>query len=183
MKPVKKVSDKKHAKAEPKQKPEKVVVKTEKPEKAVKVVEKIETPEKVEKVVAAYKYVYAVGRRKTSISRVRLWEGKGEITINGIPAIEFLKGVGPNAIHHFEKPFIAVGRRNRFDGSIKVLGGGVHAQVGAIIHGVSRALDKFDSEFHKILRKQDFLTRDSREKERHKFGLMGARKHKASPKR
>ena len=92
--------------------------------------------------------------------------------------------MGPNAIHVFEKPFIALGRRNRFDGTIKVLGGGVHAQVGAIIHGIARALDKYNpDEFHKILRKQDFLTRDSRIVERKKYGRHKARRRPQYSKR
>jgi small subunit ribosomal protein S9 len=129
-------------------------------------------------------YLAAVGRRKTSTCRVRIWEGKGEITVNDKPALEYFKAVGAQATHLLEKPFIAVGRRANFDGSINVNGGGIHSQLGAIVHGLSRALDKYEAEdFHKILRKNELLTRDPREKERRKFGLMGARKHKASPKR
>ena len=129
-------------------------------------------------------YIQATGRRKTSIARVRIWPGKGDIIINEKSAIDYFKSVGVSAQHVLDKPFNAVGRRNKFNASIKVVGGGIRSQLGAINHGVARALDKFDREnFHKILKKNGLLTRDPRMKERRKYGLMGARKKKSSPKR
>jgi len=143
---------------------------------------KIEKEE--EKQSMPEEYIEATGRRKTSTARVRLWNGKGNIVVNGIPALDYFKSVGLNAQHVLDKPFTSVGRRNKFDASIKVQGGGIRSQLGAIVHGVARGLDKYDPEgFHKTLKKHGLLTRDSRMKERRKYGLMGARKKKSSPKR
>lgn len=128
-------------------------------------------------------YVQATGRRKTSVARVRLMEGKGNIIINDIPAQEYLRAVGISAKTLLDKPFISIGKRNKFDAIIKVNGGGINSQLGAIIHGISRALDKQDPEVHRVLKKHGLLTRDPRMKERRKYGLMGARKKKSSPKR
>ena len=131
-----------------------------------------------------HSFIEATGRRKTSTARIRLWEGKGNIVINGKPALDYFKGVNSFAKNSLEKPFLAVGRRNKFDGSIKVVGGGIRSQVEAIMHGIARALNKYNpEEFHKVLKKHELLTRDPRMKERRKFGFMGARRKKASPKR
>lgn len=141
-------------------------------------------PEKeAKKPEATVKYFEAVGRRKTSTCRVRLWEGKGEITINGQRAADYLQHMGKRTIYIFEKPFSALSRRNKFDGSIKVKGGGKQSQLAAMVHGMARALDKYNPDFHRVLKKHNLLSRDPREKERRKYGLMGARKKKASPKR
>ena len=110
------------------------------------------------------------------------------IKMLGIPTyIDFGETITINHRYYDEEvdgAFTAVGRRNKFDATIKVVGGGIKSQLEAVSHGLSRALNKYDPEaFHKILRKNELLTRDSRMKESRKYGLMGARKKKASPKR
>lgn len=137
-----------------------------------------------EKTTKKQKYIQATGRRKTSTARVRIWDGTGNLKVNDVDAYEYFEAVGQSARLTLEKPFSAIGRRNKFDATIHVIGGGVHSQIGAVVHGIARALDKYNTEdFHRILKKNDLLTRDPRMKERRKFGLMGARKKKASPKR
>ena len=147
-----------------------------------KEVEKI-VEEKTKKEVKI-DYIEATGRRKTSVARVRLFVGKGEIVVNDKPASEYFRSVGKVAEQVIQKPFACVGRRNKFHASVKVHGGGINSQLGALLHGFARALDKHDRDaFHKPLKKQGLLTRDPRMKERRKYGLMGARKKKSSPKR
>lgn len=151
--------------------------------KEVKVEVSIEEAEAKKKKEVSH-YISAVGRRKTSIARIRLMEGKGNLIINEKPALDYFKSTGEEFKHLIDKPFTSVGRRNKFDALIKVTGGGIRSQMGAVMHAVARALDKYNHEgFHRILRKHGLLTRDPRMKERRKFGLMGARKHKSSPKR
>ena len=128
-------------------------------------------------------YVEAVGRRKTSVARTRLAEGKGLFLINGKPALDYFPSDKTLLRILLDRPFSALGRRNKYDVTVKVIGGGVQSQIGAVTHAISRALAIFDVEFRSPLRKAGLLTRDSRMRERHKYGLMGARKKKASPKR
>ncbi len=129
-------------------------------------------------------YIQAVGRRKTSTARIRLYDGKGLITVNGMTAADYFKPVGGSFKQTLDRPFNSLGRRNKFDASIKVVGGGIRSQLGAVVHAISRALDKYNPEdFHRVLKKHGLLTRDPRMKERRKYGLMGARKRKSSPKR
>lgn len=116
----------------------------------------------------------AVGRRKTSIARVLLQPGSGTITING----ESLEQRFPRGTHQFAIT-LPLRLSNRF-GSVnllaKVQGGGVSGQAGAIVHATSRALVKLDESTKMALREAGLLTRDSREKERKKYGLKRARK-------
>lgn len=126
-------------------------------------------------------YFEAVGRRKTAIARVRLYTsspaqsiGEGNLLINDRP----YKNYFPTLIlqNMVESPFIRLKSINRFKGTVKVKGGGVTAQAEAIRHGFSRTLVLFDINFRKKLKKAGFLTRDSREVERKKFGLKKARR-------
>lgn len=141
-----------------------------------------------EKVKAANKkkinFITTTGRRKEAVARVRLWlEKNGIIFINEKPIEEVFKSPLQKKI--YEEPFRVVDRLGQFSASIKLRGGGKSAQLGAIVHGVSRALALFESEtFRPALSKYKFLTRDSREKESRKYGHAGkARKRKQSPKR
>ena len=118
---------------------------------------------------------YGTGRRKSSVARVRLIPGKGDITINNRTlddyfGLETLKVI-------VKQPLVATGTEGKFDVVVKVQGGGFTGQAGAIRHGVSRALLKVDEEsFRTVLKKAGYLTRDPRMKERKKYGLKAARR-------
>jgi len=114
------------------------------------------------------------GRRKTSVARVRLRSGSGVITINDRPLEEFFPNEQERAA--VLSPLIATGRRESIDVDIKANGGGPTGQSGACKMGISRALVSFDPETFATLRGGGFLTRDSRMKERKKYGLHGARR-------
>ncbi len=113
------------------------------------------------------------GRRKTAIARVRLLPGEGEIVVNGRSLEEHFG----NAVNEAEvrMPFRVTGTEGRFNAMIKVEGGGVTGQAGAIRHGISRALQVYNTELRKRLKKAGLLTRDPRMKERKKYGQKGAR--------
>ncbi len=115
------------------------------------------------------------GRRKTAVARVRLLPGEGEIVVNGRTLVEHFG----NAVNEAElrMPFRVTGTEGRFNAMIKVEGGGVSGQAGAIRHGIARALLSIDPEAHRLaLRAAGLLTRDPRMKERKKYGLKRARK-------
>jgi small subunit ribosomal protein S9 len=115
------------------------------------------------------------GRRKTAIARVRRLPGEGEIVVNGRTLEEHFG----NAVNEAEvrMPFRVTGTEGRFNVMIKVEGGGVTGQAGAIRHGIARALLEIDPDGHRLpLRQAGLLTRDPRMKERKKYGLKRARK-------
>lgn len=116
----------------------------------------------------------AVGRRKTASARVRIQLGKGEITVNGKPFDKYF-GI---ALWQDKvlAPLKTVSKLKDFDVSIKAEGGGISAQAEAIRHGIARALLKWNEEFRPLLKAEGFLCRDSRAKERKKFGLKKARR-------
>ncbi|MGH2450905.1 MAG: 30S ribosomal protein S9 [Candidatus Limnocylindria bacterium] len=118
-------------------------------------------------------FFQGTGRRKTSIARVRLVPGEGAIVVNGKP-IEtyFAAGLAERA----DAPFAATNTVRRFNAMVKVEGGGPMGQLGAIIHGIARALLQVDGEHRGALRRAGLLTRDPRAKERKKPGLKRARK-------
>ncbi len=120
-------------------------------------------------------YYYAVGRRKSAVARVRLYPGEGNMTVNGKPAREYFGGRELNYTIMSE-PFRATGTTERFDVVVTVVGGGTSGQVGAIRHGISRALTSADGDLRPALKTEGLLTRDPREKERKKVGLKRARK-------
>ena len=114
------------------------------------------------------------GRRKKSIARVRLVEGKGNITVNGKTLDEYF---GTEVLKVIVKqPLVATNTLDKYDVICKVIGGGFTGQAGAIRHGIARALLKANSEYRPILKSSGFLTRDARMKERKKYGLKKARK-------
>lgn len=127
-------------------------------------------------------YFYALGRRKTSTARVRLQGGKGILTVNGKPAEEYFAG-SQYLMNDILRPFAVLGIENKFDISVTVTGGGHVGQVGAIRLGVSKALALMNEDLKGTLRRAELLGRDSREKERKKFGLKGARKQRQFTKR
>jgi small subunit ribosomal protein S9 len=128
------------------------------------------------------KYFYALGRRKSSTARVRLQGGKGSITINNKPAEEYFAG-SKYLLHDMVKPFAALDTENKFDVSVRVSGGGHAGQVDAIRLGIAKALVLVNEDLRSTLKRADLLGRDSREKERKKFGLRGARKQRQFTKR
>ncbi|HEY67904.1 MAG: 30S ribosomal protein S9 [Chloroflexi bacterium] len=123
----------------------------------------------------AMEYYEAVGRRKAATARVRLFPaGDGTIIVNDRSLEEyFVRSVD---IAHLKEPLKATAMENRFNISVKVKGGGMSGQAGAIRLGIARALLKADPDLRPILRKGGFLTRDARVKERKKPGLKRARK-------
>ena len=124
---------------------------------------------------------YATGRRKTSTARVYLSEGKGNILVNDIPLEEYFGREVAKILAM--QPLVLLDVSSKFDIMVKVSGGGSFGQAGAIRHGISRALEKFDPEFRPSLKSAGYLTRDSRQVERKKVGLVKARKSKQFSKR
>lgn len=126
--------------------------------------------------------LYTLGRRKRSVARIRFFSGKGQTLVNGKPIEDYFRGV-PSI--YYLKPFVLTQTGDKFYVTAKIEGGGKSGQVGAFIHGVSRALVKTDAEkYKKVLKSAGLLRRDPREKERRKPGLaQAARKRKQSPKR
>ncbi len=118
---------------------------------------------------------YGTGRRKTATARVRLVPGTGQVTINGRTMEDYVGG-RPGLSKELFQPFHAADAMGRFDVLISVCGGGITGQVGAIRHGVARALAEAAPQNRPILRTEGLLTRDSRVKERKKYGRKRARK-------
>ena len=119
-------------------------------------------------------YFYGTGRRKSSVARVRIYNGTGKVTINDRDiddyfGLETLKLIT-------RQPLTLTATNDKFDIVCRVAGGGVTGQAGAIRHGVARALLQYDAELRGSLKKAGFLTRDPRMKERKKYGLKGARR-------
>ncbi len=133
--------------------------------------------------IKAKKYIYAVGRRKEATARVYLFKGKDQITVNGQPIDRYFPGEVMKVF--YLKPLQVTNTLGKYTAEIKVRGSGKSGQLQAVVHGISRALDKENKElYHSSLKSQKLLTRDSRTRERRKAGQMGrARKKKQSPKR
>ena len=117
---------------------------------------------------------YGTGRRKSSVSRVRLVEGTGKITINGKDIEEFFGLETLKVI--VKQPLTVTNTAAKYDVIATVKGGGFTGQAGAIRHGIARALNEANSEYRPALKTNGFLTRDPRMKERKKYGLKKARK-------
>ena len=122
---------------------------------------------------AAAKF-YGTGRRKKSIARVYLTPGKGNIVINKRNIDEYFGLETLKVI--VRQPLTLTSTADKFDIMVNVRGGGFTGQAGAIRHGISRALLQADAEFRPVLKKEGFLTRDPRMKERKKYGLKAARR-------
>jgi small subunit ribosomal protein S9 len=119
-------------------------------------------------------YFYGTGRRKEAVARVKLTSGNGAIIVNGTPFEERFPSLEHQRI--ISQPFQATESGGKYNAVIKVEGGGLTGQSGAISHGISRALVRADERFKPVLRQNGLLTRDSRSKERKKPGLKRARK-------
>ncbi|MFH1218434.1 MAG: 30S ribosomal protein S9 [Candidatus Peregrinibacteria bacterium] len=120
------------------------------------------------------KYHYSTGKRKTSIAKVRIFKGEGKITVNDKTINEFF--TVKTLIGLIKSPFKLTGHVNKFDVSALVKGGGITSQAEAMRHGIARALVESDPLLRPTLKKAGMLTRDSRIKERKKYGLKRARK-------
>lgn len=117
---------------------------------------------------------YATGRRKTSSARVYLTTGSGDIKVNGRPLDVFFGRQTARMI--VRQPLDVVDMNDKVDLNIRVTGGGISGQAGAIRHGITRALMEYDGSLRGELRKAGFVTRDAREVERKKVGLRKARR-------
>lgn len=128
------------------------------------------------------KYIAAVGRRKTANARIRLFAKKGTLMVNNVPIDKYFPG--EICQKFYLEPFQITNTLGKYSANIKVIGSGRKGQLGAVVHGLARALVKVNKDFRPVLKKQGLLTRDPREKERRKAGLAHkARARKISPKR
>jgi small subunit ribosomal protein S9 len=116
---------------------------------------------------------YATGRRKSAIARTWLRPGKGIIMVNEKPVDDYFSVAAAKAM--VVQPLILTNNLDAFDVMIRVLGGGINGQAGAIRHGITRALMLVDPDLRPALKKAGFVTRDPRVKERKKYGQRGAR--------
>jgi len=188
----KKEKEDKKTKDTPKKKETGVKKKPTVVKKEVKKVEKVkeDLPEtndvvKKEKTKTLKKdFIPGLGRRKTAVARVFLWQSKGDFIVNGMKLEEYFSGDVDQI--KWARPFHAIGISHpeaKFSASIKVAGSGKASQLDAVTLGIARALSKIDEEFDKALRKQGFMTRDSRMVERKKPFLHKARKRPQYSKR
>ena len=133
------------------------------------------SPNKPKKIKLNFKdSKYATGRRKTSIAKIWLKKGSGKIYVNGKNFEDYFK----RANHKMQllRPFEIINQPTNYDVRCNVRGGGLTGQVGAMVHGISKALLMFDSELKSTLKKEKLTTRDSRSVERKKYGRRKARR-------
>jgi len=116
---------------------------------------------------------HAVGKRKTSVARIWMKPGKGQISINNRSIEDFITRESGREL--IRQPLVLTETVDKYDISVNVKGGGITGQAGAIRHGISRALVSINPEFRLLLKKAELLTRDPRMKERKKYGQPGAR--------
>jgi len=121
----------------------------------------------------AQEQYYATGRRKTAVARVWLTPGEGKVVVNKQNPEEYFGGIFFE--NKLDRPFSVTETADKYDIMATVKGGGKSAQVDAVVHGISRALQEMDSEMRLPLKKAGLLTRDPRAKERKKYGQRGAR--------
>lgn len=128
-------------------------------------------------------YLFAVGRRREAVARIRLYsKGTGKIIINDKPVEEYFSGSVNKT--YYSKPFAVTNTLKKFDVTVRVVGGGLRGQLGAVVHGIARVLEKHDKALRPALKKAGLLTRDPRERQRRMIGTGGkARRKKQSPKR
>ena len=130
---------------------------------------------KTEKIKLDFKdSKYATGKRKTSIAKIWLKKGSGKIYVNGKNYEDYFKR--ENHKMQLLRPFEIINQPTNYDVRCKVKGGGLTGQVGAMVHGISKALLMFDSEYKSTLKKEKLTTRDSRSVERKKYGHRKARR-------
>jgi small subunit ribosomal protein S9 len=122
---------------------------------------------------AAQAVITATGKRKTSVARVRMKLGTGQILVNGRSLEEYFPRETLQTV--VRQPFEAANLATTFDVNANIAGGGIAGQAGALRHGIARALEKSDGTLRPVLKRGGFLTRDARKKERKKYGQRGAR--------
>ena len=132
--------------------------------------------------MADTKYFYGLGRRKSATARARLFVGKGNLTINDKPALEYFSG-NKTMLAEVTDALALVQKQNEYDITVKVNGGGLSGQVDAIKLAISKALTVAHVDLRPVLKKAELLKRDPREKERKKYGLRSARKREQFSKR
>ena len=132
--------------------------------------------------MAETKYFYGLGRRKSATARARLYAGKGNLTINDQPALEYFD-CNKTMLAEVTDPLALVGKQKAYDVTVKVNGGGLAGQVDAIKLAISKALTVAHADLRPVLKKAELLKRDPREKERKKYGLRSARKKEQFSKR
>jgi len=133
------------------------------------------SPNKPEKIKLDFKdSKYATGRRKTSIAKIWLKKGSGKIYVNGKNYDDYFKR--ENHKMQLLRPFEIISQPTNYDVKCNVKGGGLTGQVGAMVHGISKALLMFDTELKSTLKKEKLTTRDSRSVERKKYGRRKARR-------
>ena len=132
--------------------------------------------------MAETKYFYGLGRRKSATARARLYAGKGNLTINDQPALEYFDS-NKTMLAEVTDPLALVGKQKAYDVTVKVNGGGLAGQVDAIKLAISKALTVAHPDLRPVLKKAELLKRDPREKERKKYGLRSARKKEQFSKR
>jgi small subunit ribosomal protein S9 len=166
-----------------------MAIKKNKKSVAQKVVkkEKVVKPTNARAVVAMNsprgEYVACVGRRRVATARVRLYTKPGDFLVNGKVVARYFASV-PNAATTYNGPFVATNVLGKYAVTVKVTGGGVRGQLGALAHGVARALVRFNPDYRALLKENGWLTRDDRMKESRKIGTGGkARRKRQSPKR
>ena len=163
----------------------KTMAKEKKETKAKKTVKKEGQPKEVKKInvkkskpktakAKDKKYFEAVGRRKTAVARVRLYQGEKDIVINDKKLESYFPQKELQEI--VKSPFVSSECLDKFGATVILRGGGIHSQAEALRHGISRALVLFNAESRKKLKKAGYLTRDPRMRERKKFGLKRARR-------
>ncbi|MBQ8984823.1 30S ribosomal protein S9 [Candidatus Saccharibacteria bacterium] len=133
-------------------------------------------------MVDAKKYIYGLGRRKAATATARLYKGKGDLTINGKPALEYLSS-NKTYLAEITDPLAIAGKQKEYDITILVKGGGLAGQVDAIKLAISKALVLEAPDLRPMLKKAGMMKRDPREKERKKYGLRSARKKEQFSKR
>lgn len=116
---------------------------------------------------------YATGKRKNAIARTWITPGNGEININGRTLEDYFRVYTAKTI--ISQPLMLTNNHEKFDIKVKVAGGGIMGQAGAIRHGITKALIEFDPDLRSALKKAGFVRRDPRQKERKKYGQKGAR--------
>ena len=132
--------------------------------------------------MATKTYIYGLGRRKSATARARLYDGKGNITINDKPALEYLSG-NKTLLAEITDPLALTEKQGDFDITIRVSGGGLAGQVDAIKLAISKTLVAKFPDLRPVLKKAGFIKRDPREKERKKYGLRSARRREQFSKR
>ncbi len=132
--------------------------------------------------MAKSNYFYGLGRRKSATARARLTSGKGNITINGKPAVEYLSA-NNTMLAQLTDPLALIGKQQEFDISLVVSGGGLNGQIDASRLAIAKAVSTMNEDLRSTFKKAGLLKRDPREKERKKYGLKGARKKEQFSKR